>query len=143
MKKTMRKYKIVFPILVLTYLNFYFLSPFIHEHTLELAGQVETENTLHSHLMGINNLNSNNADYLSYAVTSHTHNYSFDIPIIIQSSQKFISIFSNSTICQKEKYQNEYESIIDIINITRSQNQISWERYVHFATNSSPPVLTT
>ena len=142
MKKIIKKYQIVYPILVLFYFNFYFLSPFIHEHPLELAGQVETENRLHSYLKSTINLNSNNTDYVSNAVTSHTHNYSFDKPIIIQSSQKFIPIFTYCFIWPRDKYYNELEVEINLKYIPKLLNQTLWEKYVHFASNNSPPVLT-
>ena len=139
MKKTIRKYKIVFPILVLSYLNFYFLSPFIHEHPLELAGQVETENTLHSHLKSINNLNSNGVDYLSNNVTSHTHDYSFDKPIIIQFSKQFTQFFVYSFICSNDEYYNALGMKFNLKHVPKINKQELWQKYVHFTTDNSPP----
>lgn len=143
MIKIISKHKIVFPILVLLYLNFYFLSPFIHEHPVEIEGQVETENTLHSHLTS-NNPNFNNSNiegYVNNVVTSHTHNYSFSKPIIIQHSQKFNNVFTYSISSKNDESYKELESKFDIVSKTRSQDKVLWERYVQFASNSSPPVV--
>ena len=141
MTKTIRKYKIVFPILVLFYLNFYFLSPFIHEHPVEMEGQVEMENIPHSHLSSIVSPNSNNAGYVSNAAASHTHNFAFSVPIIIQPSEKFDNLISSNTLCQNDDYSEELEIKFDIMISTGLHDQVLWEKYVHFATNNSPPFV--
>ncbi len=141
MTKTIEKYKRVFPILVLFYLNFYFLSPFIHEHPVEIEGQLETEKVFHSHLAIIAIPHSDDACDVTNEATSHTHTCSFSIPVIIQSSKKLKNSFSHSTLYQNYEYSKKIEDKFDILDITRFHNQALWEKYVHFATNNSPPTL--
>lgn len=141
MIRTINKYKLTSNILVLFYLNFYFLSPFIHEHPVEIEGQIESKNVPHSHLASIVNPTSNDAGYVSSAATSHSHNFAFDIPIIIQPTQEFKNIFSFYTLCLNDEYSKEIEIKFDLMNSTRPQNQFLWERSVQFATNISPPLF--
>ncbi len=141
MIKTIKKLKIASPILVLFYLNFYFLSPFIHEHPIELEGQSDAKCVPHSHLESIVNPISNDAGFVSNAANSHTHNFAFDIPIIIKPTEKFNYIFSSHTVCLNDEYSKELEINLDIMVATKFQAQVLWEKYVQFATNNSPPIL--
>jgi hypothetical protein len=139
MIKTIKKLKIASTILVLFYLNFYFLSPFIHEHPIEIEGQVEMENVPHSHLVSIVNPISNESGYVTNVATSHSHNFAFDIPIIIKPAEKFNKIFSSHSVCLNDEYPKELESKFDILISVNLHQQVLWEKYVHFATNNSPP----
>ena len=141
MIRTIKKYRLTSHILVLFYLNFYFLSPFIHEHPVEIEGQIESKNVPHSHLASIVNPIANDAGYVSSAANSHTHNFAFEIPIIIQPNQEFNNIFSSYTICLNDEYTQEIDIKLDIMNNARPQAQVLWERSVQFATNNSPPLF--
>ena len=139
MIKTIIKLKIASPILVLFYLNFFFLSPFIHEHPIEIEGQVEMENVPHSHLVSIANPIANESGYVTNIATSHTHNFAFDIPIIIQPTEKLNTLFLSHTVCLNDKYVKELESKFDMLISVNLHQQVLWDKYVHFATNNSPP----
>ncbi|MCK5455761.1 MAG: hypothetical protein KAI45_01465 [Melioribacteraceae bacterium] len=141
MIRTIKKYKLTSHILVLFYLNFYFLSPFIHEHPVEIEGQIESKNVPHSHLASIVNPISNDAGYVSSAATSHSHNFAFDIPIIIQPTQEFNNIFSSYIVFQNDEYTQDLEIKFNILISTKLHDQVLWERYVQFATNNSPPLF--
>ncbi len=141
MIKTINKLKIASPILVLFYLNFYFLSPFIHEHPIELEGQSEAKCVPHSHLESIVNPISNDAGYVTNAATSHTHNFALDIPIVIQPTKNNINIFSSYTICLNDEYSTDLEIKFNLLISTKLHDQVLWERYVQFATNNSPPLF--
>lgn len=141
MMKAIKKYSLVPPILVLFYLNFYFLSPFIHEHPIEIEGQAEMKNVPHSHLASIVIPNLNDG-YVSRDANSHSHNFAFDIPIIIQPTEQFDNIISSYTLCQMDENSEELEIKFEImIGTTHPHAQVLWERYVQFATNNSPPLL--
>jgi len=141
MIKTIKKHKLTSHILVLFYLNFYFLSPFIHEHPVEIEGQLETKNVSHSHLESIVNPISNDAGYVTNAATSHTHNFAFDIPIVIQPTKNNINIFSSYTICLNDEFSTDLGIKFNLLISTKLHNQVLWERYVQFATNNSPPLF--
>ena len=139
MIRTIKKLKIASSFLILFFLNFYFLSPFIHEHPMEIEGQVELENVPHSHLESMINSNLNNG-YLSDEADSHTHNFAFKIPIIINSKAKFDNLISSNTFFQKEEYWEELESDFYILSsITLHQENLR-EKYIHFESNNSPPL---
>jgi hypothetical protein len=143
MTKIIRKYNSVFLISAIFYLNFYFLSPFIHEHPLKTWGQTETRITLHSHLANILKLNSNelnNVDYVINPASSHTHNYAFNTPIINQQSQNFEIIISHENIKLQDDFIEEVDKKNEIMNFARFFYKAFWERSVHFAANSSPPL---
>jgi len=142
MIKTIKKLKIASSFFVLFYLNFYFLSPFIHEHPIEIEGQVEMENVPHSHLESIINSNLNDG-YVSSGATSHSHNFAFDIPIIVQPTEKYDNIISSSILCRIDENSKELEIKFEImISTNHPHAQALWERYVQFATNNSPPFIS-
>lgn len=145
MIKITRKYNSVFLISAIFYLNFYFLSPFIHEHPLQHKNQSGTTSTLHSHLVSILELNPNDitqADHFINPASSHTHNYAFSTPIINQQSQKIEIIISYENIIIPDEFIEEVDNKIEILNFTSFFYERFLERSVHFASNSSPPLNT-
>ncbi len=136
---TIRKYKFVFSVVVICFLNFYFFSPFIHDHPVVVQGQLEKQYSLHSHLENILEVYSNSSNSISEQKKSHSHKYIFDIPISCQNIQKIKHI---STSCYHHfdyELSLEFNKRDKIRTFPKLFIKDIWEKYVHFGSNSSPP----
>ena len=140
MTKIINTYNFAFAILVFCYLNFYFLSPFIHVHPIEIQDHIETEETLHSHLGSIIDISPNDSESLVYTKASHSHNFTFNKPIINQFSQILKNLVVASYLYSEDENYLEFTKKFEVISSPKVYKQVLWEKYVHFSSNSSPPI---
>lgn len=138
-KTLIRNKKVLFYFLIICFVNFYFLSPFIHSHQIQFHSHAESDGILHSHLEIFFDLNLGDSKNLVTKPKTHTHDYSFDEPILLQSVRNTNIVHSTYVIIPNSFITNELEVEYKIWNIPRTVIPATWENYVHQMTNTSPP----
>ncbi|MBU1100570.1 MAG: hypothetical protein KKA84_09215 [Bacteroidetes bacterium] len=142
MPKEKTKYRIITYSLLFFYANFYFISPFIHHHHSETGITQEYDESVHSHLgaESLDNLHNTEIEHSTMDESHHTH------PFQIYS----IKCINTPRVIRVVQSQSIHYIIFDLEITSESQSffcinienfsKLQWEKYVHFASNASPPL---
>ncbi len=140
MKKRKTIYKLTAILLTVIYLHFFFMSPFFHYHSDE--GTLENESILqHSHFASYL-LNGNQVETGSHLEDSNEHEHFFKsnhINVILPGRDLLVSavfLFHYSVTLEPSSQEETKTQFLSVVSYPSKE---LWERYVHTATNTSPP----
>ena len=141
MSKNRKKYRRIIYLVLLFYVSFFFLTPYFHHHSESGTSQEKSE-IIHSHLFyDFNNIPYSEESYSHYDDENH-HSHLFQNIFIFgiapsRDLQSALNIDFYSTLdCSIADRE------ISAINTTTIDcfSKLQWGKFVHSATNISPPL---
>ena len=139
MVKHRKKYRSIIYLLSLFYANFFFLSPFFHYHNSDTNISHGQNNIIHSHFFN-DNPHTEDSDTHFEDENHHSH-FSQNNYIYSSANSREIQssvIIDFYTTLDYSKIELEISAIDKHPLVSYSKAQ--WEKYVHSATNISPPL---
>ena len=137
----LQKYNALQLVISILYVKFFLISPFFHHHHEEEFANVE-RTIFHSHLFSqySDNQNSNDPSQHTVEEENHYHLVPLNLTGFISPlrTQQLIQLYDFYSIQIYPQDISEKEIIKPVSN--NLVIQLQWEKYVHSATNVSPPL---
>ena len=142
MSKNRNKYRPIIFLLSFFYLNFFFLSPYFHHHHPESESPQEKKETVHTHLFSDLDHNSHTEEADHHLDDENHHSHLFQNNLVnITAPSRELETALNIGFYYTVEYSIQFEEV-SLINRDFKEpfSQFQWEKYVHSATNVSPPL---
>jgi hypothetical protein len=137
----LQKYNALQLVISILYVKFFLISPFFHHHYEEEVANFESV-IFHSHMFNqySDNQNSNNPSQYTIEEENHYHLVPLNLtgfisPLRTQQLIQFYDFYSIQIYPQDISEKEIIKPVSSNLII-----QLQWEKYVHSATNVSPPL---
>lgn len=136
-----KKYRSLIYLLYPLYVNFIFLTPFLHYHSSDENSIDPNKMDIHSHLInGHHEDHSHEGEQNLDNCDDHEHLFKINTYQFTKLTKQIELLYACDIISFNDDIsQNLKEYKIPIINIDLP-SKTRWEKYVHTATNTSPPI---
>jgi hypothetical protein len=137
-----KKYRLFSYAISLLFVNFVLFAPFFHHHHADDAVDRVEKTVTHSHLLNHNSDTHNSEDtkHSSFDETNHHHFIQLNSSFNINPSRGLQLNHIQNFYTNQSYYQEISEKETRRKTTANPESQLQWEKYVHCATNVSPPL---